>query len=251
VSTNDERRRISSELVDVATAQVHTVYGDATPAGIVVGGEGWHPGVGGIVAGRLAERFGVPAIVIALDGSEGVGSARAPKGFPLFDAVQACAATLEQFGGHDGAAGMRIKRERFEALRGLFTDACATVSGRGAGGLAARPDAELAEADLAGALAQHVEALEPTGQAHPEPMVLVRDAKVDDTREVGVGHLRARVKLGRHVVGMFIRDGVARRQRGEVATGDARRFDVLGHLRADAFAGPDAVQLGFVAMRPA
>lgn len=253
VAANEARRKISAELIEQATAQVGAVYGPTLPAGLVVGGDGWHPGVGGIVAGRLVERFGRPVMVIAFEQATGAGSARAPKGFALYQAVAACAREMEQFGGHDGAAGMRVRRERLDALRALFAEACArhaTPAGTG-GAPAVRADAELLEEDLTGPLADHLEALEPTGHAHPEPLVLVRNARIADTRPVGIGHLRARIAVGRVTVGAFVRDGATRRERGELALPERRPVDILGHLRPDPFAGPGAVQLDLVASRPA
>jgi single-stranded-DNA-specific exonuclease len=253
VVANETRRKISAQLIDDAVAQVHAVYGSTLPAGLVLGAEGWHPGVGGIVAGRLVERFARPVIVIAFEGGIGAGSARAPRGFGLYDAVAACAQDLEQFGGHDGAAGMKVRRERLESLRARFADACASgVRGTRAEGTAAiAVDAELYEQDLEGPLADHLESLEPTGQSHPEPLVMVRGARIGDARPVGIGHLRLRLGLGRFGFGAFVRDGAARRERGELVLRERQPTDLLGRLRADPFAGPGAVQLDLVAARPA
>lgn len=249
VNANEVRRKISAQLVLEAVTQVEQVYGDTLPAGIVVGGEGWHPGVVGIVAGRLVERFGRPVMAIAFDNGCGIGSARAPKGFPLYDAVAACSREMEQFGGHDGAAGMKVRKERFEALRALFAETCETVA---TDFVCESPcvtaDTELVEQDLSGPLAQHLDALEPTGQAHPEPLVLVRGARIVDSRAVGTGHLRLRLTVGRAVVKAFMRDGVARRER--LPLNERRWVDALGLLRTDPFAGEGAVQLDLLAVRP-
>ncbi len=244
---NDTRRKISAELADVACAQVESVYGTRAPAGIVVGADGWHPGVGGIVAGRVSERYGVPAIVIAFDGAVGVGSARAPKGFPLYEAVRAVRSDLEQFGGHDGAAGMKLRRDRFEPLRDAFAGACATITARGDAGAGEGADTELLECDLEGRLAEHLEALEPTGQAHHAPRVIVRGSQLVDSRVVGMAHVSVRVRVGDRTIRAFVRDGVARRARGEL--GPAGRVDVMGLLRADTYVGQGAVQLDLLGVR--
>lgn len=248
---NEERRRVSQQVCDEAIAQVRDVYGDHIPAGIVVADDGWHHGVGGIVAGRVVERFGVPVIVVALDGREGVGSARAPKGWKLYDAVARCADDLLRFGGHDGAAGMKVRADKIESLRASFADACARVlcERSAANDAEVLADSELCERDLQGPLAQQLDALEPTGQSWPEPTVIVRDARLMDVREVGVSHLRARALLGAQRVNVFIRDGVGRRARGELSL--EGRVDLLARLRADAWAGPDAVQLDLTATRVA
>jgi len=243
---NVERRQISQDLIDRGDAQVRAVYGSDLPAGLVVSGEGWHPGVGGIVAGRLAERFDRPVIVVAIDGDVGVGSARGPKGFALFGAIQACAPSLEQFGGHDGAAGMRMRASAVDALRASFAAGCAAIP-RSAS-LERTADTELQESDLDGELVAHLHTLEPTGASHPEPLVVARGLRVSGVRDVGVAHLRARALVGRRGIGLFARDGVARRARGSLDLRDGT-LDVLGFLRPDAWAGPDAVQLDVVETR--
>jgi single-stranded-DNA-specific exonuclease len=238
---NERRREISSALVDAACRQVDEVFGTHVPAGIVVGAEGWHHGVGGIVAGRLTERYGVPSVVIAFDGAIGVGSARAPRGFPLYEAVKALRHELERFGGHDAAAGMTLRKERFEAVREQFASVCATIAARGDGGLADRIDTELHERDLDGPLAAHLEALEPTGQAQPAPRVIVRETAMLEARTVGTGHLSIKLRVGNRTLRGFVRDGVARRARGEL--GDGGTLDVQGILRADTWVGNGAVQI--------
>jgi single-stranded-DNA-specific exonuclease len=246
---NEERRRVSQQQCDAAIAQVGAVYGERLPRGIVVAGEGWHHGVGGIVAGRLVERFGVPVIVVALDGREGVGSARAPRGWKLYDVVARCAGDLLRFGGHDGAAGMKVGADRVEALRANFALAC----GASAEHREDEPhapllaDVECEEPDLQGPLASGLDQLEPTGHSCDELQVVIRDVRVDQLREVGVGHLRGRVKVGSVPVNVFIRDGVGRRSRGALELSGA--LDVLARLRPDAWAGPDAVQLDLTATK--
>jgi single-stranded-DNA-specific exonuclease len=248
---NEERRRVSQQQCDAAIAQVGELYGDRVPRGIVVAGEGWHHGVGGIVAGRLVERFGVPVIVVALDGREGVGSARAPRGWKLYDVVARCAGDLLRFGGHDGAAGMKVRADRVEALRAGFAHACA-----GRAELRDDPssqplvaDVECDESDLQGALARGLDQLEPTGHSCDELQILLRNVRVDNVRDVGIGHLRGRVRVGSLPLNVFIRDGAGRRDRGAIELTGA--IDVLARLRPDAWAGPDAVQLDLTATRAA
>lgn len=248
---NEERRRVSQQVCEEAIAQVHEVYPHGIPAGIVVASDRWHHGVGGIVAGRVAERFGVPAIVVALEGREGVGSARAPKGWRLYDAIAQCSADLLRFGGHDGAAGMRVRADKIDALRASFADACQKVAAERNAAHAAEQlaDAECTELDLQGALAQQLDALEPTGHSWSEVTVIVRGARILDLREVGSTHLRGRARVGSKTIHLFIRDGVARRARGELHLDGL--IDMLARLRPDDWAGPDAVQFDLIATRVA
>ena len=98
--------------------QALDMLGDAPPDGpIVLAQPGWHQGVIGIAASRLAEKFGVPAIMICLDGERGKGSCRSCGGFNLFEALSACSDHLEGFGGHALAAGLTIRAENIDAFR--------------------------------------------------------------------------------------------------------------------------------------
>ena len=96
--------------------------GDARAARIVLDGDGWHPGVVGIVASRVVERFGRPTFLIAFDGEIGRGSGRSISRFDLHAALGECHELLERYGGHHMAAGLTIRRERLEAFRARFAD---------------------------------------------------------------------------------------------------------------------------------
>jgi single-stranded-DNA-specific exonuclease len=243
---NQQRKEISARLIELASRQVAEVYGDALPAGIVVAGDGWHHGMGGIVAGRLVDRFHVAVAVVSLEGEEGVGSVRAPRGARLFDAVMACRGDLIRCGGHDGAAGLSIRRERLGAFRAGFADAMAAQP---------RPEPKLprgevtlTEADLSPELGRDLLALEPTGEGNPEVVAELHGASLRDARPVGEGHLRVTLALGRRTLGGFVRDGQSRRDRGEIpATG--ARVTAIGNLRLDPWSGPEAVQLEVAALR--
>ncbi|MFO0603337.1 MAG: single-stranded-DNA-specific exonuclease RecJ [Polyangiales bacterium] len=243
---NQQRKEISAQLIQLAVRQVGEVYGDALPAGIVVAGDGWHHGMGGIVAGRLVDRYNVAVAVVSLDGEEGVGSVRAPRGAKLFDAVMACKGDLIRCGGHDGAAGLSIRRDRIDAFRAGFADAMARQPKPEP--KASRADVTLTEADLTAELGRDLISLEPTGEGNPEVVAEVNGALLRDARPVGEGHLRVTLALGRRTIGGFVRDGQARRERGEVPA-VSTRVTAIGNLRLDPWSGPEAVQLEVAAIR--
>lgn len=239
-AANTKRKEISSALFTAALAQVRAVYGDILPAAVVVAGDGWHAGMGGIVASRLVDQLGVAVAVVAMEGEEGVGSVRAPRGTRLYDAVHACRDGLVRYGGHDGAAGLTVTRGRVETLRAAFADAVASMPRS-----EARPDApeaELTEADLMPGLANDLGLLDPLGEGNPEARVVVHDARVADARPVGEGHLRVSFGIGRRFVQAFVRDGAALRARGGLPLVGAR-VTVHATLRPDPWQGPEAVQL--------
>lgn len=245
---NLRRREISAQLVDAALAQALALYGDRVPAGVVVAGEGWHAGMGGIVAGRLVERLGAAVCVIAIEGELGTGSVRAPRGTKLYDAVHACRDLLEGFGGHDAAAGVRLRPEKVGAFREAFAEAVARAGFTPPTERA--PEAELTEADLTATLARDLRSLEPTGEGNPEAMVSLRGARLAESRPVQEQHLRLSFGVGRRMVAAFFREGIAARARGELPAVQSK-VDVLGVLRPDPWTGPDAVQLDVHRVVPA
>ena len=118
---NVERRDVETRILFEAEAQVAAARaGGAEPAAYVLAADGWHPGVIGIVASRIAERHHRPAVLIALDGDEGTGSGRSIPAFDLLGGLDACAGELLRHGGHRAAAGLTIARDRVEAFRAAF-----------------------------------------------------------------------------------------------------------------------------------
>src|SRR6185295_13328852 len=94
------------------------------------GREGWNPGVVGIVAGRLADRYARPVIVVGFEGETGRGSVRGPKGARLHDALRGVPpGILDRFGGHQAAAGLEVRKERLGELRESFESAVAAQAG--------------------------------------------------------------------------------------------------------------------------
>ena len=112
---NQERRAIEAELTEQAEALVKRTY-DGGRA-IVVGGEGWHEGVKGIVASRLVNRYHVPALLFSIEDGVARGSGRSVGNVNLFEAVEKCSDLLIRFGGHAGAVGVTCAAENLDALR--------------------------------------------------------------------------------------------------------------------------------------
>ena len=114
---NHERRHVEQRILFDAERQVAAA---GERAGYVLAGEGWHPGVIGIVASRLAERHHRPFVLVALDGERGRGSGRSIAGFDLLGALDSCAGHLARHGGHEAAAGLEIERGRLEGFGAAF-----------------------------------------------------------------------------------------------------------------------------------
>jgi single-stranded-DNA-specific exonuclease len=191
---NAERRHTEERILFAAEAQVARL-GDR-PA-YVLAGEDWHPGVVGIVASRIAERYHRPAVLIALDGDGGTGSGRSVPGFDLLAGLNACAAHLRRHGGHRAAAGLEIARDDVEAFRAAFeahADAALTEDLRHP---VERVDAVVAGDELGLALAEELERLAPFGQGNPSIRLLVPAATLSDPRPMGEDrHVRFTVESG-------------------------------------------------------
>ncbi len=192
---NAERRSAEQRIGWEAQAHVNEI---GERSGYVLASEGWHPGVIGIVASRIAERHHRPTVVVALTAAgDGQGSARSVPGFDLLGALQACSEHLERFGGHHAAAGLTIRRAALPGFRAAFeahADVMLTDELR-------RPvesiDAIVSGSDLGLDLAEELDLLEPTGMGAPRPRLLVPGARFEGCRPMGEGrHARFTVLAG-------------------------------------------------------
>jgi single-stranded-DNA-specific exonuclease len=183
---NTERQRIQ-ELVWMEARAQGAAQADA-PA-VVVGAEGWHQGVVGIVAARLVDELGRPAIAVGFKDGQGRGSARTVPGVNLYEALAACGTHLTKFGGHAGAAGMSLAIDRLDGFRAAFVaEAARQLNGRATA--AVEVDAEVALGDLDLPFTEELARLAPFGAANREPLFALRGVTARSTRVVGKKHLQ-------------------------------------------------------------
>ena len=196
---NAERRATEREVEAAAEAAHRELPANLRNApAIVVAGEGWHPGVVGIVASRLAERHHRPTVVISLDADgTGRGSGRSIPGFDLLAGLRACSSHLARFGGHRAAAGLELAAGQLDAFREAFAAHAAAVLDPGDLAPSERIDAVLGGDELCIELAEEFECLRPFGMGNPGLRLLVPAAKVRDPRPMGEGkHLRFSLHSG-------------------------------------------------------
>jgi single-stranded-DNA-specific exonuclease len=191
---NHERRAIEAIVADEAVA-LSARTGNAAIA--VIASAGWHPGVIGIVAGRLKDRLKKPVIVIALegmgDGVVGKGSGRSVPGVDLGGAVLAAkdAGLLIAGGGHAMAAGLTVAADRIDALAAFLEERLGSDVGRAGGSRALTVDAALAPAGVSVDLVEALEIAAPYGQGWPHPRVASGPWRVAKVDIVGDNHVRA------------------------------------------------------------
>ncbi len=219
-SRQEIERRILDEALEAAAARVR-----AGARGLVLWREGWHPGVVGIVASRVVERFHRPAVLVGLDGAAGKGSGRSVEGFHLYDALAACAPHLTRFGGHRHAAGVTVQAAALEPFREAFERHAAErlspeqLVGR------CRIEGRLDPADATERAALDLEKLAPFGAGHPEP-VFAFTGRPTRARTVGAGgvHLKLGFAPGLDAIGFHLGEQAALCQ-GEVEAAVTLGFD--------------------------
>ncbi|MHC4971236.1 MAG: single-stranded-DNA-specific exonuclease RecJ [Planctomycetota bacterium] len=170
---NRERQRIEREQAEEAFAQAERGAPD-DPA-LVLSGDGWHPGVIGIVAARVAETYEKPAALIAIDGDEARGSARSFSAIRLHEALDRCTSHLISHGGHANAAGFTLDPARIDSFRAAFLEAVAAQEYQPAA--PREVDAELPLDAVSAPLAMEIETLRPFGTGNAEPVFCAFDVQ--------------------------------------------------------------------------
>lgn len=188
-TTNARRQELDQRILDEAMDLAERVLQPDDRA-LVLAADSWHPGVIGIVASRLVERYGRPTFLIGWDGESGRGSGRSIAGFDLHAALHRVGHHLEKYGGHTMAAGLTIRRERYEAFRVAFLEVAGQLLRPDDLVPAQRVDLELPLGLVSDELEKLIRHLEPCGPGNPAPVFGVRHARAVGARRVGTNHLR-------------------------------------------------------------
>jgi single-stranded-DNA-specific exonuclease len=249
---NNSRKSLERSIYLAANKQVKDRFDPTADPALVLSGEGWHPGVIGIVAGRLAEKYHRPVVLISLDPTgvkPGTGSARTAAGIDLYAAIAGCAGHLLGFGGHTAAAGLTIDRSQVNGFREAF---CEHVAGELAPENAVAElhlDAEAPLGQLTLNTIRQMEQLAPFGQDNPRPLLCATGLELaEPPRTMGGGdrHLSLRLRqgnVGMRAVAFGHGDWAEELSRLEQALDVAYR-PVINHFR-----GRDSVELHLVDWR--
>lgn len=191
---NRQRQEIERDIYEEALQKVEE-QGFRQQEGIIVVGEQWHPGVIGIVASRLAERFYTPVIVLTFINGLYKGSGRSIEGFHLQQALAQCSDLLANYGGHSQAAGLGLKPEDLPAFRQRFAKIVSTQTDSESFIPNIFIDSEIKMQDINAEMYQEISKIQPTGTMNPIPVFVCRGQKLLETRTVGANGDHLRIKL--------------------------------------------------------
>jgi single-stranded-DNA-specific exonuclease len=199
---NKRRQEVERQIFDEAQEMLKAEGGLGDRRAIVLGRQGWHAGVIGIVAGRMAEAFHRPTVIIALGEEISQGSARSIPGFDLYEALKDCSDGLIAYGGHAAAAGLKLTADQLPAFARRFEERCRISLSTEQLERALTIDAEIPLGVLSLAVVNEIEMLEPHGISNPRPLLLATGLElVGEPRPVGEkkNHLQMRLRQGDHI----------------------------------------------------
>jgi len=243
---NAERQAIEAAVLEEALAFVaEGAHADTGAPLIFVAGEGWHPGVIGIVASRLKEKYQRPALVIGLDGDSGKGSGRSIEGVDLGSAIIAArqAGLLINGGGHKMAAGLTVARDRLSDLQAFLNERIGAAVAAGEAAPTLNVDASIRLGGATAELIAAIQQLAPFGAGNPEPRFVLPGVRVATADVVGKGHVRCILSDG----GKGRLKAIAFRAAGE-PLGEALlntrglALQLAGKIRLDTWQGREGVQ---------
>jgi len=241
---NEERRAMERSCLDEAVQQADA--GGTDDALVYVSSPDWHPGIIGIVAGRLKERYNRPACVVAYENGVGKGSGRSVSGLDLGAAVIAArqSGLLDGGGGHQMAAGFTVSREKESEFRRFLAGRLADQVGDG--GLMPRLmlDGAVSPQGLSVALAAQMETLGPFGSGNSEPRFVVPEAKIVEAKIVGTHHVSCAIgrEDGRRVKAIAFRAADEPMGRALLAAKGGVPIHLAGKLKIDRWQGREAPQ---------
>lgn len=241
---NEERRAIEAAVQQAAEEQLAAQHNRSV---VLVAGEGWHPGVIGIVAGRIKEKAGRPALVVALDGPTGKGSGRSIAGVDLGAAIIAAReeGLLIGGGGHAMAAGLTVSADRLDPLREWLDERLASAVTRASTGQETLLDLGIAPGGLTTELVEGLDAAGPYGMGWPGPRVAVGPVRLVNADVVGTDHLRiiAAGEDGRSFKAIAFRAAESELGQTLLAGARGRRLWLAGRAKLDDWGSTPRVEL--------
>ena len=238
---NEERKDLLERVVLQATAGAERDTGVSRGEPLVLQGEGWHAGVLGIAAARLAERFDVPTILLTVEEGLARGSGRTARGCDLLSLVQPAGGALLTYGGHRAAVGLTLEAGRFEEFRRLLLETARRTPGVvGGGERTLQVDARLALREADFTLIDWLDRLEPFGIGNEEPLFALKGRIAGEIRLLKERHIRFDLSgegVRRECIGFHLADRVADLR------GPDREIHVAASVARNRFRGEQRLQL--------
>lgn len=244
---NKDRQIIEAGAVAEAEAEALAEMGLGDGGAVIVtAAEGWHPGVVGLVAARLKERFGRPAFAVSLSGQTGVGSGRSIPGVDLGRTVRAAveAGLLVKGGGHAMAAGLTISLDQLGGFRAFLEEKLGAAVEIARRERALSIDCAITAGGAKAELVNEIERAGPFGSGNPEPVFALAGHKIADASVVGAGHVRLRLESGDRSRIEAIAFRTADGPLGQALLGGrGERMHIAGTLAVDNYGGRERVQM--------
>lgn len=241
---NRDRQEVERSVTEEVESWVEGYFDPSRHCAIVAGNDDWHDGVLGIVASRIMRRYHRPTLVVGFNGEGmGKGSGRSIEGLSLVEALGRCAPLLDQFGGHEMAAGLSLRRENFPAFRSAFEDVARDILSQRELCRTLRVDLEVELEDVDFPLLEEQESLEPYGMANEQPLLMVRGVTPAwEPRILKNKHLKFELLNERRRISAIFFDGAT----GGIPTPP---WDVAFRLERNDFQGRVEAQMHVVALR--
>ena len=241
---NRQRQAVESQIYEEAVSMLPA---GQPPEAIVLADESWHQGVVGIVASRMAEEYCCPAFLICLDGEHGKASSRSYGGFNLFSSLTALSPLLESYGGHEQAAGFTISREMIPTFRREVCGLAAAFYADSGSRTVLDIDCAVTPELMTIPNFDSLEALEPTGNGCPKPVLMMEKLQIERISMVGGGrHMRLRLRSGYHGFNAIYFSATP--ETASVEPGDI--VDVAFTPQVNEFRGERSVQMNVLDIRP-
>ena len=235
---NKDRQDIEKSIFEEAISKIEENHLDKNNS-IVLGAEGWHHGVIGIVSSKITDIYFKPSILVCFEGDEAKGSGRSIPGFDLHEALSYMSDYLEKYGGHEMAIGLSLKRENFKKLQEKFEE---YVTKKDISDILPiiEIDKIITLKDLNTDTVRELDMLEPFGEANKRPVFVYKNLKIDSIRALSEGkHLKLTLKDGNTIInaigfnlGNYSKDYTI-----------SDKIDVAGMLEINSFNGIDSVQI--------
>jgi len=241
---NTERRSLEVEINEQATAMLPEA-GPVDP--VVLAAEDWSQGVTGIVASKMAERYKLPVIIISLTDGVGRGSCRSYGSFSIYDALCSCEDILDNYGGHEMAAGITVAKENIEELRRRVTN-CYHAKTKDAPPSGLTVDFEVEKPELLTLdNIKALERLEPFGNGNPSPCLCMMGAVASSIQSIGAGkHTRLKIKKSNQMLDCVFFSVSAE----DLGVSEGELVDVAFEPQINEYRGRSSVQLQLLDIRP-